>query len=64
MKRTKAKFRVGQKAIVHKLPVRVVRREKHVLWVAMAGFEFPCFPDELRPLTAREIGPRPKRRKL
>lgn len=56
--RRKAKFRVGQKVKVVGLQVRLVAKNGTVWRVASAGFEFYCYPSELRPLTKRERGER------
>ena len=55
----KPRFRAGQQVIVSKLRVRLVKKEG-ACWIVclgnVSGVEFPCYPNELRPLTAREIG--------
>ena len=52
----KPKFRRGQKVIVT-LRGTLVRRFKKIWYVDAAGMMgIPCYIDELRPLTRREIG--------
>ena len=64
--RRKARFRVGQYL---NLPVKVLKvdrrcnPEQYMVQGLVAGWIFtdPIEPNELRPLTAKEIGPRRKR---
>lgn len=67
-KRAKPKFRVGQvvvvKASASRWPVRIASTHdiERVRWYRMESEDEWC-ENELRPLTAREIGPRKVRKK-
>lgn len=44
----KPKFKVGQWVVVSRLEAVIIRKEKYVWWVAVAGYEFPVYPDEIK----------------
>ena len=44
----KPKFRVGQRVVVSRLEAVIIRKDKYVWWVSVAGHEFPVYSDEIK----------------